>query len=978
MLPLVLIGLMIAVFLLWRRLEAIENRLLQLEAGALPRDSWREREAREEPVDIRPAQPVVEPVPVTVEPERPAAPLTEPLARAEPVSPAAPGPEQAFEPKPERKGISFEDLFGRRLPIWAGGITLAIAGTLIVRFSIEAGLFPPAVRVIAGLLFGIALIGGAEFAHRNTDRVRDPRVAQALSGAAVADLYASILIAANLYHLVPPLAAFLGMAAVTAGAMGLALRFGAPSALLGLIGGLLAPALVGSGEPDIPLLATYLTLVAGGLCALSRRQRWAWLGLGALAGGLGWGGLLILSGALHGIAALSTGLYVIALGMAFPLLAAQGPYPHLQKLASGLVAALEIAALVATGGFAMLNWGLFGLVSIGIVWLGWRDERLAMLPPLGMAIAYGLLLAWPAPAVGGFAPVIIAITAIYGGPALARLWRGDDRIVQAGQIAAAGCACLLLAMLHFHHLHDGRGLLFGAIALLCAALPGGAAGLGWSVEGRRGDARFAVLAMTAAALIAGAGALASPAWAIPLWVVVTGVGLLLLGHAAVDDRIEPGAWALGGCSLLLLGLDNHLADEMRRAFGMTPELGSAPLGIVRWTGMAALTGVFAWRGRLLVVSAVAQGLAMLCAYGAAAQLLPADMLPLAAALGAILLAGWSRALDAGRLLPALAVATALVLAWALWPLALWAAPASASLVGIPMLMAQLPGLQEALLRLLLPAVALFASLTIARIGREPRAAGAVVATILGGVATHIFYKHVFHLADHDAFVRWGLVERSVWDALLLGTGMLAWRMRRGSSPRRAIAIGFGVAALAHAWVYSLLLHNPLWADQSVGAWPLLNGVILVYALPLLGLACAPRVLPIASERVGPGLSIARMALILLLGFSELRQLFHGAFLDGAGVAGLEDLLRSALAIALAIGFLLWGIRHRRREWRIGSLLLMLAAVGKVFLIDAADLGGLLRIASFVALGFSLIGIGWLYSRHLQQDLEETTDNPSHS
>ena len=27
--------------------------------------------------------------------------------------------------------------------------------------------------------------------------------------------------------------------------------------------------------------------------------------------------------------------------------------------------------------------------------------------------------------------------------------------------------------------------------------------------------------------------------------------------------------------------------------------------------------------------------------------------------------------------------------------------------------------------------------------------------------------------------------------------------------------------------------------------------------------------------------------------------------------------------------------------------------------------GLLRIASFVALGFSLIGIGWLYSRQLR-------------
>jgi uncharacterized membrane protein len=968
MLPLVSIGLVIAVFLLWRRLKAIEDRLLDLEAGASARDPWREGPAMEpvaQPAEVRPATIRVEPSPIVVEPPTPPAPVAEPRVEIEPGRSA----KHEFERAPERPGFGFEDLFGRRLPIWAGGITLAIAGALIVRFSIEAGLFPPIVRVIGGLLFGLALIGGAEFAHRNTDRVRDPRVAQALSGAAIADLYASILIAANLYHLVPPLAAFLGMAAVTAAAMGLALRFGAASALLGLLGGLLAPVLVGSGEPDIPLLATYLALVAGGLCALSRRQRWAWLGIGALAGGFGWGGLLIIGGALHGIAALSTGLYVIALGMIFPLLAAQGPYPHLQKLTSGVIAALQIAALVATGGFMMLNWGLFGLVSIGIVWLAWRDERLAMLPPLGMAIAYGLLLAWPAPPAGGFTLVILATTMIYAGPALVRLWRGADRIVEAGQIAAAGGASLLLTLLHFHHADDGRGPLFGAIALLCAALPAGAAGLGWSIEGRRADARFALLAMSAAALIAAAGILALPDWSIPLWVAATGFGLLLLGHVAEDDRIEPGAWTLAGGSLLLLGLDHHLGDELRRAFGLDAELAFTRLAAIRWAGMTALFGAFAWRGRLPAAPSVAQVLAVLCAYGVAAQILPVVSLPLVPACGILLLAGWSRTLEADRLLPAMAAATALILAWALWPLALWAAPATASIVGIPMLMPLLPGVQDVLLRLLAPALALFASLTIARTGREPRAIGAAVGTVIGGVAFHILYKHVFHLADWGAFVRWGLVERSLWEALLLGVGILVWRFGRNLPQRKLVAIGLGIAALAHACFYSLLIHNPLWADQSVGGWPLLNGVILVYALPLLGLWRAPAFLPGGQPRLDPGLSIARMVTILLLGFSELRQLFHGAMLDAAGVTGPEDLLRSAVAIAFALGFLLWGIRQRQRPWRIGSLLLMLAAVGKVFLVDAADLDGLLRIFSFVALGFSLIGIGWLYNRHLRDQPE---------
>ena len=61
---------------------------------------------------------------------------------------------------------------------------------------------------------------------------------------------------------------------------------------------------------------------------------------------------------------------------------------------------------------------------------------------------------------------------------------------------------------------------------------------------------------------------------------------------------------------------------------------------------------------------------------------------------------------------------------------------------------------------------------------------------------------------------------------------------------------------------------------------------------------------------------------------------------------------------------MWGARAESRSWRIGSLVLMLAAVLKVFLVDASELDGLVRVASFVALGFSLIGIGWFYTRQL--------------
>ncbi|MBW8843079.1 MAG: DUF2339 domain-containing protein, partial [Sphingomonadales bacterium] len=152
-------------------------------------------------------------------------------------------------------------------------------------------------------------------------------------------------------------------------------------------------------------------------------------------------------------------------------------------------------------------------------------------------------------------------------------------------------------------------------------------------------------------------------------------------------------------------------------------------------------------------------------------------------------------------------------------------------------------------------------------------------------------------------------------------------------------------------------HNPLWTDQWVGPW-----LVPAYGAAFALLWLSSRTFPEPSaDRARDGM---RMALILMLAASLLRQAFHGSILSEPGVSQAEDIGRSLAAIVIAIGFLQWGIRRAARDWRIVSLALMLAAVGKVFLLDAAGLDGLLRIASFAALGFSLIGVGWLYSRYL--------------
>ncbi|HEX6604799.1 MAG TPA: DUF2339 domain-containing protein, partial [Sphingomicrobium sp.] len=894
--------------------------------------------------------------PAEVAEPRPAAVVLH--ADTRPAEVVADAPESiSEEPEPERErrswkpGIGFEELFGRHLPIWAGGITLAVAGMLIVKLSIDSGLLTPPIRVLAGLVFGALLIAGAELALRFEERVRDARVRQALAGAGVASLYASILVAVNLYHLIDPLTAMLGMAAVTALALFLAIRFGPPSALLGLAGGLAAPALVGSASPNVPLLSVYLALAVSGLCALSRNQRWLWLGISALVGGFGWGVALLVGGVLDTPSSISLGLYLLLLGVGVPALGFAGTRRNQLQLIAGIVAAAQMAALVAMGGFALVNWGLFALLAVASMWLAGRDAALAGLPAVGLVVALLLMGAWTAPSATSFALVLGGFVLIYGAPAVWRLWRSGG-LLEAAEIGALGLGALLLPMFHFHHADGSNDQLFGLIATAAAMAVGACAALGWNKAGRQDDARFALLAMVTAVLLAGAALLFMPVWAAGVAIGLLGLALLHLGQLAGDPRLQPAAWVFAAAGVLTYPLAQL-------------DSGSSFLDWIdalHWGAQATIAAMFAWRASFRFGRSTAQFLAPALAYAAFAAVVPDRFAPLIAPALLAATALFGRRLGQ-RLMPAMASSLAIIAAGAFGPLVQWTGEAADSVAGGRMLVTDVPLPMDVLTKLLVPACSVaFASFIAVRLRRAERIGGWAIAGLLGTVAVHSLYKQLFAIASPQAFVTLGLAERTVWELALAVLALLAWRLRR---PVPALVLA--IAAAAHEALYTLLLHNPLWSAQAVGAWPVANLLLPVYALALcLAVAARRAVQPIAEE-VARGLQVVQMALVVLFAFSELRQLFHGTMLTAQGLPVAEDILRSILAIGLAIGFLLWGIARQQRDWRIASLALMFGAVGKVFLFDAAGLAGVTRIASFVALGLSLIGIGWLYSRHLGSD-----------
>lgn len=938
---------------LWKRVERLEQQVALFE--------YRERgdhfEPLHEPLPSRPAE---------AEPARPVAsvPLTrkeepfeaeilpEPEYEEEFASaPEAPARPEPAEPASPRFQFDFEDIFGRRLPIWAGGITLAIAGVFLVRYSIEAGLLTPAVRVALAFLFGLLLLGGAEWAFRNEERVADERVRQSLAGAGLATLYAAFYLAGTQYGLVGQTAAFLGLAAVTAGAIALSFRFGLPCAVLGLVGGFAAPALVGGEEANLPLLSLYLGLVTAGLTVTGKRQARPWLSIAALVFGLGWGAVLLLAGDPGMAEILALGLYFVVLGAVLPAFAGAVNYERPVRVASAFVASVQLALLVDQGGYAALAWGLYLLLGGTLAFLAWRKPELRETSAIAAGVAVLLLAQWSDAPPMMFALVAAGIAAVHAGVPLAHIWRASDARIDPLQLAGTAFAIAIVSYASFGKpAGDVAEPILALTFAALAALPFAGAWRLWRGE-RAGD--LALLLVTGALMLAAAGLLVSPAWLAVAVATVAFTGLFVLLERRDEAPLRVIPWGFAAISLAALFAVGEINAEMARLFGTDLD-GNTLHAVIRWLAALVPWAVLAWREQSRHARAAAEVIAALLAYGVIAQLLGESTLAWVAAVGAM--AAW-------RLQPRRIAAQATLVAvaglWALMPLGEWTLGGIAALGGDPLFERELPSLRHLLTR-----IAPFAGvLALVRLPTQGRFGSRWLAAPVALVIVHTLYKHIFAIDSVGEFVSFGLAERTLWQALLLGAAVMFERGLPRLGPQPRLAMVFAGMALAHALWFSGALHNPLWDRQAVGPTPLANLVLSAGAVAI-GAALLLRRHAAAIQRPLVDSVIMVVASVTALGL--LRQGFAGSILIDLPMSQAEDLLRSLLGIMLALGFLFVGQRRGERSWRIGSLVLILLAVAKVFLWDAAGLEGLLRIASFMALGFSLIGIGWVYARQLRK------------
>ncbi len=1013
---LILLALIVTVGVLWTRSTSAEMRLRHMEArlagleAALPserdgiaapvaprlepRASWQppragrastdrisDRETensieglrRTQPEVTRPSDPKLGSQPDS---EPALKPAREPARRPEPSSEptgksiSASKPKVAFQPEKNvalleddsrttpTGSFDFEDMFGRLLPIWAGGITLAVAGFFLVKYSIDMGLLGPKVRVALGFLFGGGLLAGAEIAYRAEARIADDRVRQALAGAGLATLYASFYLAGSLYDLVGSTIAFLGLAGVTGAAILLSFRFGLPAAILGLVGGFAAPLLVGSDGANVPLLALYLSLVTGGLTYAGNRQGRSWLALAALAGGLGWGALILLSGLFGSADILAFGGYIVVIGAVLPALtpgrdAAQG-----WRMVAGGLAALQLAIMVQQTGFGLLAWGLYILLGGAITFFAWGDARLRTASAFGAALSAAMLALWPVSNWLDFAIVGAALLAIFAGIPLANIWRRATTRADIGQVAGFSLAMIAATCLHFYG--TGGNYTVAAACLLIALLPVAGAWRNWPAPDVPVGTDGIVPAASAAIAATIAGLVVAPLWAVPLVWSAVSLAIVALSWHRKDDMLAVMlvTWLAVLAASLLTG--PYGSGELARLAGL--QWGSDPVqAVIRWIAALLPFVVLTQRRIVPAITRLAEIGAGVLSYGLAAQIVPAPWLVWFLAAGAAVLTHVS----AGRFAARYTV-LAITLCWIVQPVLFWLDRAVRAAGGDPMLIAQTLDMRAIGLQLL-PALVVSGTLLVRPVGLAAihRRWAAILAAGIGTIAIHGGFKHVFAIIARDEFSALGMAERTLWQALLLAGALAVWRGLRGHAFAPIVSGGLAVAAFAHFAVFTLAWHNPLWTAQAVGSWPWINLLVPAYAIALMAIWWAGRMEPVRKNVPQWLLDIAAMMTVGMFALSQLRQSFAGSVLTSQPLGQGEDLLRSLLGIMLAVGFLWWGSHKNRRSWRIGSLVLMLGAVCKVFVFDANGLEGLVRIASFVALGFSLIGIGWFYARQLQ-------------
>jgi uncharacterized membrane protein len=201
---------------------------------------------------------------------------------------------------------------------------------------------------------------------------------------------------------------------------------------------------------------------------------------------------------------------------------------------------------------------------------------------------------------------------------------------------------------------------------------------------------------------------------------------------------------------------------------------------------------------------------------------------------------------------------------------------------------------------------------------------------------------------------WGaFAVACLWLARLRLDSVLLWAWRLSGSLAVALVIGLQVFLL-----------NPIAQVADVGELPILNGLLIAYAVPAALAGLARRWVDVENSEVArllTGLTASVLAFVYVS--FEVRHYYDPSFENGISVVGDVELYTySFVWLLFGVALLAIGFWRGAPALRHAGMALVCIVVAKVFLVDMSGLQGLLRVMSFLGLGAALLGLGYAYRR----------------
>jgi uncharacterized membrane protein len=200
------------------------------------------------------------------------APAPAPPAPVRPLAPPAPVAVRPA-PKERRAGPGLEEVLGGRVLGWLGGAAVVLGVVFFLVMAVSRGWIDKPTRVALAFTGSALLLAGALWLY---ERKGQTQAALAAAAAALASLYASLIVGTAVYGLIPDAAGF--AVAGLVGAVGAAIAVRWRSQVvggIGILGALLAPVLVDAGASTTSLV--FMAIALSAAVAVLVWQRWPWL-----------------------------------------------------------------------------------------------------------------------------------------------------------------------------------------------------------------------------------------------------------------------------------------------------------------------------------------------------------------------------------------------------------------------------------------------------------------------------------------------------------------------------------------------------------------------------------------------------------------------------------------------------------------------------------------------------------------------------